>query len=84
MRGNKLGGQRRQDEVDFYLNHKIRDDHKNNHQRSTSPYGLFAEEVGHCMLPYIRVQILELVLYNGKFSNGANFRIFRMLAPYSK
>ena len=54
MRGNKLGGQRRQDEVDFYLNHKISDDHKNNHQRSTSPYGLFAEEVGHCMLPYIK------------------------------
>ena len=22
--------------------------------------------------------------YSGKFSNGANFRIFRMLAPYSK
>ena len=29
--------------------------------------------------------ILHYVIpYSGKFSNGANFRIFRMLAPYSK
>ena len=29
-------------------------------------------------------QTASEIRYSGKFSNGANFRIFRMLAPYSK
>ena len=56
MRGNKFGGQGGRmwlNFIDFYLNHKISEDHKNSHPRSTSLYGLLAEEVGHCMLPYI-------------------------------
>ena len=42
MRGNKFGGQGGRmwlNFIDFYLNHKISEDHKNSHPRSTSLMG---------------------------------------------
>ena len=58
--------------------------HNNNKLRKYTPtkgQRLFP----NCMECYLEViRQPQWIPYSGKFSNGASFRIFRMLAPYSK